>query len=120
MEQIVGAPGLISVHEEDDTFEVVVAEEQALISVKRRSFMKKNSFSLSVYPLVTLPVHTLWDGIQDCKDRSNIPGTEFYISTTTSIVLLYTRYLVSHRYLFKKKYQYWQNSLLSSPTSCRL
>ena len=69
MEQIVGAPGLISVHEEDDTFEVVVAEEQALISVKRRSFMKKNSFSLSVYPLVTLPVHTRytlgWDTGQE-------------------------------------------------------
>ena len=70
MEQIVGAPGLISVHEEDDTFEVVVAEEQALISVKRRSFMKKNSFSLSVYPLVTLPVHTYtlgcgWDTGQE-------------------------------------------------------
>ena len=112
MEQIVGAPGLISVHEEDDTFEVVVAEEQALISVKRRSFMKKNSFSLSVYPLVTLPVHTLWDGIQD---RSTLPGTEFYITTSTTVPGTWYP-----RYLFKKKYQYWQNSLLSSPTSCRL
>mgnify|MGYP004177470089 CR=1 FL=1 len=49
MEQIVGAPGLISVHDEDDTldtFEVVVAEEQALIAVKRRSFIKKTVLSV--------------------------------------------------------------------------